>query len=60
MNLLILWIIGWYFCLGFYDDVRLEQPTSTRRVISCIILFFAWPFELGFTLGKLYDKMYNK
>lgn len=60
MELLVLWIIGWWFCLGFYDDIRLEAQNGTRMVATCVILFFVWPFEFGFTLGKLYDKLYNK
>jgi hypothetical protein len=51
MELLILWTIGWLFCLGFYID---------RKWYLLLVILFTWPVELGFALGKLYDKLYDK
>lgn len=51
MELIVLWIIGWFFSMGFYIEDRWN---------AAIVLIFIWPIELGITLGKLYDKLYNE
>lgn len=47
--MVFLWVVGWIYCCGLHTGLSLKNaPIKVGLPMAFVVLFFVWPFVLGY------------